>query len=477
MSAQERAPAIEVRDLTKDYRALRPLRIKHLSVAEGDRVALVGFDAPGAEVLVNLLTGASLPDSGDVRVFGQSTASIGSSDEWLAMVDRFGIVSERVVLLEALTVAQNLALPLTLDLDPPPPAAMDRIGELSRETGLNASVLESQAGAVSPLDRARIRLGRALALNPLILLLEHPTATLSASETSSFGADVRRTATSRGLTLLALTADEQFASACDARAWRWQPASGDLSPQSILGAMVRVVGRTTRLDRSRGAGENRPRQREEETMSRFARVTACLVVIVVLTVALLWTQASAMKMQGGAAIQAGPTGFVLPRGLQSMPIPVPPDNPMTAGKIKLGEQLFFDKRLSRTKQMSCETCHVPEKGWTDGLALSPRFDGSMNTRHTPTLYGTAYYPDLYWDGRCQGTRGANHRRMAGTDGRRSRCDRQRTGSDSCIRRRIPEGARAAHRPVSASSRLSRRLSARFTRATRRGIGMPRTTPR
>jgi len=94
--------------------------------------------------------------------------------------------------------------------------------------------------------------------------------------------------------------------------------------------------------------------------------------------------------------------FKPPRGLQDQEIHVPADNPMTPGKIKLGEQLFFDKRLSKTKAMSCETCHVPEKGWTDGLKLSPKFDGSMNTRHTPTLYGVAYYPDLYWDGRAKG---------------------------------------------------------------------------
>ena len=102
-----------------------------------------------------------------------------------------------------------------------------------------------------------------------------------------------------------------------------------------------------------------------------------------------------------AARQAAPA-FTPPRGLGAMPIPVPPDNPMTAARIALGKQLFFDQRLSSTKKMSCETCHVPEKGWTDGLALSPKFDGVLNTRHTPTLYGTAYYPDLYWDGRSKG---------------------------------------------------------------------------
>jgi cytochrome c peroxidase len=102
------------------------------------------------------------------------------------------------------------------------------------------------------------------------------------------------------------------------------------------------------------------------------------------------------------ARQAQKPAFTPPRGLTAMPIPVPPNNPMTTARIALGKQLFFDQRLSRTKKMSCETCHVPEKGWTDGLALSPRFDGSMNTRHTPTLYGVAYYPDLYWDGRSKG---------------------------------------------------------------------------
>ncbi len=103
-----------------------------------------------------------------------------------------------------------------------------------------------------------------------------------------------------------------------------------------------------------------------------------------------------------AAGQAGTPAFTPPRGLQDLKMAVPADNALTAGRIALGRQLFFDTRLSKTKTMSCETCHVPEKGWTDGLSLSPRFDGSVNTRHSPTLYGVAYYPDLYWDGRAKG---------------------------------------------------------------------------
>src|SRR5262249_43127128 len=79
---------------------------------------------------------------------------------------------------------------------------------------------------------------------------------------------------------------------------------------------------------------------------------------------------------------------------------VPPDNAVTPAKVELGKQLFFDTRLSKTGMMSCETCHLPEKGWTDGKALSARFDGSMNTRHAPTLINAGYYNQWYWDGRA-----------------------------------------------------------------------------
>ena len=128
-------------------------------------------------------------------------------------------------------------------------------------------------------------------------------------------------------------------------------------------------------------------------MTRFQ----CVAVLILLAAALAAAPAS-------PALAAAPTPppFTPPRGLEDMEMIVPADNPLTVGKIALGERLFFDARLSKTKKMSCETCHVPEKGWTDGLKLSTKFDGSVNARHTPTLYGAAFYPDLYWDGRAKG---------------------------------------------------------------------------
>ena len=79
---------------------------------------------------------------------------------------------------------------------------------------------------------------------------------------------------------------------------------------------------------------------------------------------------------------------------------IPADNPVTPDKVELGKKLFFDTRLSKTGMMSCESCHMPDKGWADGKQFSARFDGSMNTRHTPTLYNVGYYKQWYWDGRA-----------------------------------------------------------------------------
>jgi ABC-type methionine transport system ATPase subunit len=228
MAADAQAPVIAIRDLVKDYRGLRPLRIRSLVLGKGERAVVVGFDAASAEALVSLITGASLPDQGQVAVFGRTTADISSSDEWLATLDRFGIVSDRVVLLDELTVAQNLAVPLTLEIDPLTAGLSERVANMAREVGLDRATLSSRAATVSPLDRARLRLARAIALEPQVLLLEHPSASLDSSDTQRFVEDVTRVSAARGLSVLALTADDALATLASDGPWRWVPASGEV---------------------------------------------------------------------------------------------------------------------------------------------------------------------------------------------------------------------------------------------------------
>jgi cytochrome c peroxidase len=88
-----------------------------------------------------------------------------------------------------------------------------------------------------------------------------------------------------------------------------------------------------------------------------------------------------------------------PQGLDKLATPSPESNPNTPEKVALGELLFFDTRLSDNGELACVTCHQPEKAWTDGKPLSPKPDGKLNTRHSPTMYNVGYASDWYWDGR------------------------------------------------------------------------------
>jgi ABC-type transporter Mla maintaining outer membrane lipid asymmetry ATPase subunit MlaF len=224
--------AIVLRDVEKQYGGLRPLRVRDLSIATGEMVMLIGFDRPAAEVLVNLVTGAALPDKGEVTSLGRSTRSIASSDEWLAFVERFGITSDRIVLLEAMTVAQNLAIVFDLHLEPVPPEVMSRVVALAGEVSIDSAALEMRVADIPPLLRAQIHLARAIALDPPVLVLEHPTATLSPDEGKQYAAIVKGVAKRRDLTTIGLLMDEGFAKATGGRLIFWQPASGELKERS-----------------------------------------------------------------------------------------------------------------------------------------------------------------------------------------------------------------------------------------------------
>jgi ABC-type transporter Mla maintaining outer membrane lipid asymmetry ATPase subunit MlaF len=223
------APVLELTEVTKNYQGLRPLRIKHLTIAPGEQTAILGLDQVAAEVFVNIVTGAVLPDQGDVKVFGQSTGSIEDSTAWLALLDRFGIVTERAVLLEQLDVLQNLAVPFTLDIEPPPRKVLDRVAGLASEVGIMESMWNAKVATLDQSARTRIRMGRALALDPVILLMEHVSAGLTHADAAAFGTDARAVAARRGLAIVAVTVDEDFSRSVAARVLQWDAASGRLT--------------------------------------------------------------------------------------------------------------------------------------------------------------------------------------------------------------------------------------------------------
>lgn len=82
------------------------------------------------------------------------------------------------------------------------------------------------------------------------------------------------------------------------------------------------------------------------------------------------------------------------------PLPIPAGNPQTPEKIALGDKLFNEKRFSSTGDISCATCHDPNKGFTDSpLVTSEGINKLKGTRNAPTVVNAAYFSSQFWDGR------------------------------------------------------------------------------
>ncbi len=81
------------------------------------------------------------------------------------------------------------------------------------------------------------------------------------------------------------------------------------------------------------------------------------------------------------------------------PLPASPSNQVAAdpAAARLGQALFFDKRLSANGEISCAFCHRPELRFTDGLDKARALGSSR--RNTPSIVGLGWSPWLYWDGR------------------------------------------------------------------------------
>ena len=91
-------------------------------------------------------------------------------------------------------------------------------------------------------------------------------------------------------------------------------------------------------------------------------------------------------------------GLDIPKGLKAMRVPA--DNPVTAAKIKLGKQLYFDKRLSIDNTVSCASCHDPKKGWSNGERFATGVKGQKGGRSAPTIINSGYQYYQFWDGRA-----------------------------------------------------------------------------
>lgn len=167
---------LSIKDLSKSYGGARPrevLRGIELDLARGEYVAIMGESGVGKSTLLNLIAGLDVPDRGSIALDGVELSALDDAERTLLRRKRIGFVFQAFHLLPHLTVAQNVALPLSLNGAPPTQIA-ERVGAMLAAVGL-AAAADAYPRELSGGELQRVAIARALVHRPLLLLADEPT--------------------------------------------------------------------------------------------------------------------------------------------------------------------------------------------------------------------------------------------------------------------------------------------------------------
>ena len=209
----ETQPIIQVADVFKTYNIgeskFPVLRGISFDIHPGEFVAIVGPSGNGKTTLLNMMTGIDHPTQGEVRVNRKILNRM--SEDQLAQWrgSDLGIVFQFFQLLPALSLLQNIILPMDFSKTLPPRRRRERALQLLQQVGL-ADQAHKMPSAVSGGQQQRAAIARALANDPPVILADEPTGNLD-SKTSAEVFDLFIELSRQGKTLVMVTHNMELA--------------------------------------------------------------------------------------------------------------------------------------------------------------------------------------------------------------------------------------------------------------------------
>lgn len=176
------------------------------TLQRGTLNALIGGSGTGKSVLLREIIGLQRPTSGKIELLGTDVWQ-SSERELNAVRRRFGMMFQDGALFSSMTVAQNVAVPLT-EHAKVPPLLLDELVKLRlAQAGLGPDAAEKMPSELSGGMRKRAAVARALALEPEVLFLDEPTSGLDPTTARGFDKLVRSLVDDLGMTVFLATHD------------------------------------------------------------------------------------------------------------------------------------------------------------------------------------------------------------------------------------------------------------------------------
>jgi len=167
---------VEFEGVWKRYAKREVLSGVDLQIFRGEVLCVLGPSGSGKSVTLRHINGLTKPDSGDVRVFGQSIVPL-DEEQLTPIRRRLAMLFQGGALFDSMNVERNIAFPLEEHTDKSPAEIADAVAEKLRMVGL-AGIQKKMPSELSGGMRKRVALARSIALEPEVILYDEPTTGL-----------------------------------------------------------------------------------------------------------------------------------------------------------------------------------------------------------------------------------------------------------------------------------------------------------